>query len=145
MNSNGTPEIWETEEERSLSIGQLKYVYLQFAKRNFQGKVLVNTGTGIQIRVSQDGIMEWWRKSRKRSHIISVKLLDYFLENAVYKKTMPDKNHRKKIISASSFETECIVNGTHFQVFVTSRKAVNDIDKFRYFSLQDLSGDKKKP
>jgi len=66
------PEIWETEEEKSLSIGKLKYCYLQIAKEKFQGNVYTNKDTQNPIRVSRDGIMEWWRKSRKREHIISV-------------------------------------------------------------------------
>jgi hypothetical protein len=36
------PEIWLTEEEKSLSIGQLKYCYLQIARQRFQGKVFTN-------------------------------------------------------------------------------------------------------
>jgi hypothetical protein len=66
------PEIRETEEERALSIGQIKHRYLQLAKQNFQGNVFVNKNTGKPIRVSRDGIMEWWRKSRRREHIISI-------------------------------------------------------------------------
>ena len=60
------PEIWEAEEEKSLSVGQLKYNYLQIARQKFQGKVFTNKDTQNPIRVSRDGIMEWWRKSKKR-------------------------------------------------------------------------------
>ena len=74
------PEIWEPEEEKGLSVGKLKYCYLQIAKQRFQGKVFINKDTNDPIRVSRDGIMEWWRKTRKREHIISVQLLEYFLE-----------------------------------------------------------------
>jgi len=71
-------------EEKSLSIGQLKYCYLQIARQKFQGKVFTNKDTQSPIRVSRDGIMEWWRKSKKREHIISVQLLDFFLENGIF-------------------------------------------------------------
>ena len=74
------PEIWETEEDKELSIGQLKYYYQQIARQRFQGRVFINKDTGRPIRVSKDGIMEWWRKSRRREHIISVQLLGSFLE-----------------------------------------------------------------
>ena len=69
------PEIWETEEEKSLSIGQLKYSYLMIARQKFQGKVFSNKDTQNPIRVSRDGLMEWWRKSRKREHIISIQMM----------------------------------------------------------------------
>jgi hypothetical protein len=59
-----TFEIWETDEERALSVGQLKYKCLRAAKQDFQGKVFINNETKKQIRVSQDGLMEWWKKSR---------------------------------------------------------------------------------
>jgi hypothetical protein len=36
------PEIWESDEEKKLSIGRLKYAYLQYAKQNFQGHEYLN-------------------------------------------------------------------------------------------------------
>jgi hypothetical protein len=140
-------EIWETGEEKELSIGQLKYKYLQFVKQNFQGKVFTNNDSGKPIRVSADGIMEWWRKSRRREHIIAVQALDSFLENAMFIDESPDYQERKKIESASKFETECKVDGKPYRVIVITRKARYDVDKFRYFSLKDrgLVQPQKKP
>ena len=132
------PEIWETEEEKSLSTGQLKYYYQQIAKRNFQGKTFTNKDTNKSIRVSADGIMEWWRKSRRREHIISVQLLDYFIENAAFIEENPDYLGRRKIISASQFECTCKINDKPFKVILTTRKAIHDLDKFRYFSLKGI-------
>jgi hypothetical protein len=133
------PEIWETEEEKRHTIGQLKYVYLRIAKQNFQRKVFINKDTGKLIKVSGDGIMEWWRKSRRREHIISIQLLDYFLEYSIFISENPDYLDRKKIISASQFESICKINGILFKVILTTRKAIHDIDKFRYLSLKDIS------
>jgi hypothetical protein len=82
--------------------------------------------------------MEWWRKSRKREHIISVQLLDFFLENAIFTGENPDYLGRQKIISASQFESKCTINGKLFSVIITTRKAVYDIDKLRYYSLKDI-------
>ena len=130
------PEIWETEEEKSLTIGQLKYRYQQIAKNRFQGKVFINKDKNRPIRVSADGIMEWWRKSRKREHIISVQLLDFFLENGVFINENPDYLERRKIESASQFESICKINGKRYRVNLTTRKAIYDIYKFRYFSLK---------
>jgi hypothetical protein len=132
------PEIWEIEEEKSLSLGQLKYDCLKYAKQNFQGKTFVNMNILKPIRVSQDGLMEWWKKSRKREHIISVKLLEFFLENSIFKEENPDYLERRKIESASRFECDCKINGKSFIAVITTRKAVNDIDKFRYLSLKNV-------
>jgi hypothetical protein len=93
LNEAEIPEIWETGEEKRLSIGQLKHRYLQLAKQSFQGKVFINKDTGKPVRVSQDGVMEWWRKSRRREHII---------------------------------------------VVLITRKAIYDIDKFRYYKLEGI-------
>jgi hypothetical protein len=130
------PEIWETEEENRLSIGPLKYRYLQIARKKFQGKVFINKDTKKPVRVSKDGIMEWWRKSRRREHIISVQLLDFFLENGIFIGESPDYLGRKKILSASQFECACKINGKLYIAAITTRKAKYDIDKLRYFTLK---------
>jgi hypothetical protein len=130
------PEIWEAEEEKSLSIGQLKHRYLQLARQKFQGKVFINKDTKEPIKVSKDGIMEWWRKSRRREHIISVQLLDFFLENASFIEESPDYLGRPKIISASHFKSNCKINGKLFNIVLTTRRAIYDTDKLKYFSLK---------
>ena len=138
------PEIWETKEDKEFSIGQLKYRYLQIAKQKFQRKVYINKDTGKPIRISKDGIMEWWRKSRKREHIISVQLLDFFLENAIFTGETPDYLSRRKIIGVNHFESKCMINGKLFLVIITTRKAIYDIDKLRYYSLISMDTTNKK-
>jgi hypothetical protein len=132
------PEIWETEEERPLSIGELKYKYLQLARQKFQGNVYTNKETQNQIRVSRDGINEWWRKSRKREHIISVQLLDYFLENGIFVEENPDYKNRPEIEGASIYKSTCKINETTFQVILTIRKGIDNIAKFRYYTLKKI-------
>jgi hypothetical protein len=132
------PEVRETEEEKSLSIGRLKYCYLQIARQKFQGKVFTNKDTLSPIRVSRDGIMEWWRKSRKREHIISVQLLDFFLENGIFRGESLDYKNRPEIEGASEYESICKVNGKLFKVIIIVRKSVNDIAKFRYYTLRKI-------
>jgi len=132
------PEIWETEEEKSLAIGQLKYSYLMIATQKFQGKVFINKNTKNPIRVSRDGLMEWWRKSRKREHIISIQILDFFLENGVFIGESPDYKNTPEIEGASFFESACVVNGKSFKVIITIRKGVDDIAKFRYYTLKNV-------
>ena len=131
-------ELWETEEEKTLSIGQLKYRYLQIARQRFQGKVFANEDTEKTIKVSKDGIMEWWRKSRKREHIISVRLLDFFLENGKFIEESHDYLGRKRILSASQFESVCKINGRLYKVIITTRRAIYDIEKFRYYALKEI-------
>jgi hypothetical protein len=132
------PEIWETSEEKSFTIGQLKHHYLQISRQKFQGKIFTNNDTKNPIRVSRDGIMEWWRKSRKREHIISVQLLDFFLENSIFIEENPDYKNRPEIEGASLFESACKVNGILFKVIITIRKGVDDIAKFRYYTLKNI-------
>ena len=138
-NEKQVPEIWEADEEKHLSIGQLKHRYLQIAKQKFQGKLFINIDSKKTVKISADGLMEWWRKSRKREHIISVQLLDFFLENGTFIEESPDYLGRPKIVSASQFENNCIINGKRFKVIITTRKAIFDMDKFRYFSLKEIS------
>jgi hypothetical protein len=133
-----TFEISESEEEKALSLGQLKHDCLKFAKQAFQGEIFVNKDTGKPIRVSQDGLMEWWRKSRRREHIIAVKLLDKFLENAAFKGDSPDYKGRSTIEGVSRFEAQCKVNEKPYQVNLVTRKAFNSPDKFRFFTLKDI-------
>ena len=132
------PEIWETEDDKKSTIGQLKFTYLQIARQKFQGKIYVNKNTKNPIRVSRDGINEWWRKSRRREHVISVQLLDFFLENSIFIGESPDYKNRPEIESSSQFESACKVNGQSFRVIITIRKGVDDIAKFRYYSLKYL-------
>jgi hypothetical protein len=132
------PELWETEEEKHLSIGQLKYRCLQAAKVKFQGKIFFNTHTQTEIRVSKDGLMEWWRKSRKREHIISVQLLGFFLENGTFAGESPDYKNRPEIEGVSLFESACKVNGKPFAAIITIRKGVDAVAKFRYYTLRSL-------
>jgi len=82
--------------------------------------------------------MEWWRKSRKREHIISVQLLDFFLENGIFMGESPDYKNRPEIEGAIEYESACKVNGKSFRVIITVRKGVDDIAKFRYYTLRNV-------
>ena len=137
-NETQIPEIWETENDKLFSIGQLKYHYRQIAKQNFQGKIFINKDTQRSIRVSNDGIMEWWRKSRKREHIISVQLLDFFLKNGIFIEENPDYKNRPEIESASLFTSSCKVNGQFYKVIITIRTGVDKKAKFRYYTLKNI-------
>jgi hypothetical protein len=88
--------------------------------------------------------LEWWRKSRQREHIIAVRLLDKFLENAARKGDSPDYKGRSAIEGVSRFETRCKVNEKPYQVKLVTRKAFNSPDKFRLFTLKDIELAKNK-
>jgi len=70
-----------------------------------------------------------WRMSA------SSRLLDFFLENACFIDENPDYMGRAKIVSLSLFKSVCKINGNLYTVSITTRKAIHNIDKFRYFAL----------
>ena len=67
-----------------------------------------------------------------------MQLLDFFLENGIYVGTQPDYKNRPEIEGASLFESACKVNGKPFRVIITIRKGVDDIAKFRYYTLKNV-------
>ena len=76
------PEIRESEEERKLSIDELRRFCKEFARENFRRRPYVNKNTGWKIRVSAQGIGEI-KKFRKREHVILARCLDAMLEDSV--------------------------------------------------------------
>ena len=52
------PEIWETEEEKALSIRELKNLNFVWALRYFRGKSFVNKSVNEAITVTRDGLGE---------------------------------------------------------------------------------------
>jgi hypothetical protein len=97
------PEIWETEEDKKLSIDGLRRFYKDFALKNFRHIPCINKNTGWKIRVSAQGIGEI-RKFRRREHIILVRTLDTMLENAVFFDTVPDEKNTPGIENVSYFD-----------------------------------------
>jgi len=85
-------EIWETEEDKKLSIDGLRRFYKVFALKNFRHSPYVNKDTGWKIRVSAQGIGEI-RKFRKREHIFLVRILNTMLEDAVFVDTVSDEKN----------------------------------------------------
>jgi len=126
------PEIWETEEEKSLSIDGLRRFYKQHALTNFRAQSYVNKNTGWKIRVSAQGIGEI-RKFRKREHIILVRILDVMLENSILYATVPDNKDMAGIENVSYFDYKCKVNGKMTAVRITVKKALSDDVRFFYY------------
>jgi len=62
-------EIWETEDEKQLSVIALKKKYIVFARSRFITKpprTVINKETGWLIEISNRVINEWWGKSCER-------------------------------------------------------------------------------
>ena len=97
MKNNGEEtiilEIWETEDEKKLSIVALKKKYITFARSRFINnppKIILNRDTNWHIELSNRVINEWWGKSRTRERILAIQLLDVMLEEAKYITTVED-------------------------------------------------------
>ena len=108
------PEIWETEEEKGLSIKQLKVNYTKYAYAHFIQNpplVLLNHATGLKIEVTTRVIREWWNKSRTRPRILSIQFLDKMIESALLLKIGVDEKNTPGIKSVIEFENRCRING----------------------------------
>jgi hypothetical protein len=126
------PEIWETEEEKALSIDGLRRFYKEYARQNFRNHSYTNKDTGWKIRVSDQGIGEF-RKFRKREHIILIRILDTMLEDSALQETVPDNKNSPGVENVSYFEYMCHVNGKTHTVKITVKKARNDEERIYYY------------
>jgi len=137
------PEIWETDEEKSLTVDGLRRFYKEFARKYFRRHPYTNKDTGWKIRVSDQGIGEI-RKFRKREHIILVRILEKILEDSTLLNTVPDSKNKPGIESVSYFEYACKVNGKLYSVKLTVKKAYNDdVRFFYYYKLTDIQINQK--
>jgi len=50
----------------------------------------------------------------------------------------PDYKNRPEIEGASQYESVCKINGKSFKVISTIRKGVDDIAKFRFYTLRNI-------
>ena len=138
------PEIWETEEDKQLSIGILKKKYIAFARSHYicnPPKVVLNNDTGWMIELSNRVINEWWSKSRTRERIIAIQLLEKMIESAKLIKTVEDNKQTPGIENVNIFENFCIINGKPYKITIIIKKmfyksrrfihyyAANSIDK----------------
>ena len=132
--SSKIPEIWETEEEKRLSIIALKKRYTAFARSRFictPSKAILNIDTNWSIVLSNRVINEWWGKSRTRERILSIQLLDVMIEEAKFLNTIEDNKKTPGIENVSYFINFCKINGRLFKIDITVKKM---LDKNRYFA-----------
>jgi hypothetical protein len=132
FNMEQVPEIWETEEEKKLSIDELRRFYKEFALKNFRQKPYINRDTGWKIRISAQGIGEI-RKFRKREHIILVRILDSMLENSILFDIVSDEKSTPGIENVSYFDHKCKINGKAYSVRLILKKTIGDDVRFFYY------------
>ena len=65
-------------------------------------------------------------------------VIGFFLESGIFICESPDYKNRPEIEGASQFESVCKVNGKLYKVIITIRKGVDDIAKFRYYTLRNI-------
>ena len=135
------PEIWETEEDKKLSDGNLKHKYFIFARNRFIRNppvVVLNKNTSWLIELSRRVISEWRIKSRTRERIISIQLLDTMIKGAKFMKTVKDAKNTHGIDSVSYFENRCYINGTLYKINITvkKQKTLNRIFAYYYSATE---------
>jgi len=130
------PEIWETEEEKKLSVIALKKKYIAYARSRFitnPPKAVFNNDTGWLIELSNSVINEWWGKSRTRERILAMKLLDVMLEGAQFTETVMDNKNTPGIENVSYFTNSCRINGKLFMINITVKKILDKNRRFAYY------------
>ena len=119
------PEIQETEEEKGLSVKQLKEKYTKYTYTHFIKNpplVLLNQATKWNIEVTTRVVREWWNKSRTRPRILSIQLLDKMIESAILVRTGKDEKGTPGIESVSEFENRCKINKKLHKVRIIVKK-----------------------
>jgi len=118
-------EIWETDDDRALSIEKLREKYIEYARLKFirtPRLIVENVHTKWGIEVSSQVIKEWRQKSRTRGRIIAIQLLDAMLETAVLVRTEGDNKKTRGIESVSEFENYCRIEGKLNKIRIIVKK-----------------------
>ena len=136
MQAEKIPEIGETEEDKKLSDGDLKYKYVIYARDRFIRNppvVVLNKDKNWPIELSRRVISEWRIKSRTRERILSIQLLDTMIDGAKFLKTVKDTKNTHGIESVSYFENQCSINGNLFKINITVKKQKVPNRMFAYY------------
>ena len=130
------PEIWESEEEKALSLVALKKNCLAFARSRYIHNPPVtvqNRATNWVIEISNRVINEWWGKARTRERVLAIKLLDIMIETAKYSKTVDDYKKTPGIENVSYFENFSKINGSLFTITITVKKMLYTDRRYVYY------------
>jgi hypothetical protein len=126
------PEIWETDDEKLLSVNKLREKFIEYARAHFiktPHMAVENLETKWKIQITTQVIKEWRQKSRTRPRIISIRLLDEMIRTAVLKKTGNDYKETRDIESVSEFENRCMIEGKLYKIRIIVKKQTD-----RYFA-----------
>jgi len=130
------PEIWETKEDKRLSIGDLKKKYLDIAKNKFIQNppvVILNKENNWHIELSRKVISEWRMKTRTRERILSIQLLDTMIEGARFLNSIKDNKNTPGIECVLYLENKCYINGKLFNINITVKKQKSKDRMFAYY------------
>jgi len=119
------PEIWETEEDKLLSVNKLKERNVEYARTHFiktPHLVVENQETKLKIGITGQVIKEWRQKSRTRPRIMAIRLLDVMIKTATLVKTESDNKQTPDIESVSEFENWCMIEGNLYKIRIVVKK-----------------------
>ena len=122
------PEIWETANDKVLSIKELKEKYTEYVRSHFiknPPMVVINNNTKWEIEITTRVVKEWWRKSRTRPRIISIQLLDRMIETADLMQTEKDRYDTPGIKTVSEFENRCMIEGEIYKIRISVKQQAN--------------------
>ena len=142
LNNRGILSIKEDDNDKALSKDDLKTKYKKYLM-GFQGKIFKNKSTGLDIKVSADSIRELLTKHRPRYKMITWKYLNVFIEDSILDSSSNDYKNRPEIEDSKSFHYHCLINDLPYDIILIMRKAVDDIDKLRYYKLVKIKAEKK--
>jgi len=119
------PEIWETKEDKLLTVNKLKEKNVEYARTHFiktPHLVVENQETKWKIEITSQVIKEWRHKSRTRPRIMAIRLLDVMIKTAVLVKTRNDNKQTPYIDSVSEFENWCMIEGNLYKIRIVVKK-----------------------
>jgi len=122
------PEIWETANDKVLSIKRLKEKYTEYARFHFiknPPMVVINNNTKWEIEITTRVVKEWWRKSRTRPRIISIQVLDRMIETADLVQTEKDRYDTPGIETVSEFINLCMIEGEPYKIRIMVKQQAN--------------------
>jgi len=122
------PEIWETVNDKVLSIKRLKKKYTEYVRSHFiknPPMVIINNNTKWKIEITTRVVKEWWRKSRTRPRIISIQVLDRMIETADLMQTEKDRYDTPGIKTVSEFENRCMIEGELYAIRIAVKQQAN--------------------
>jgi len=139
LSETNIPEIWETEEDKSLSPQELKKKNFKWALENIRGKRFFNNSIKQNISVARDGIGEWKSTTKSREQALSIRMLGVLLEIATYWKEKPHVPPDANIEKVIYFKQCCRVNGKDYTAVITVKVYKSEgLHKYYHHYLDDL-------